>query len=195
MTFYNVIVGILFLGACQAVVSSLGSPLMMPAATLGLIILNEAVLTAELVERSGNHALYDLKLKLLDFVGFVVLLWALLVLQPTGSSLQVDVTNTLWFAGDPIGFWSLLAIYWSLTYVWNGVAGQLKQGAWDAWLQRCMLAMPFIFVVFALVEGLTGVLSSGTAFQWLPPATVLAYMLAKLFANPLGRVGSSAAVA
>ena len=48
MTFYNVISGILFLGACQALVHTLDHPPMVYAATLVVIMANEALLTSEL---------------------------------------------------------------------------------------------------------------------------------------------------
>src|SRR6185436_10242310 len=109
MTFYNVISGILFLGACQAFLAVLGTPVMWAAATLVITILNESVITSELIERTSAPVPYKLEMKLLDFLAFAMLSWALLVLSPSGNTFNVDVTNSLWGAGSPSCFWLLLS--------------------------------------------------------------------------------------
>src|SRR5262245_35451866 len=108
MTFYNVISGILFLGACQAFLSLLGKPGMWAAAALVVTILNESVITSELIERTQSPVSYKLGMKLLDFLAFGLLTWALLAVSPITNTFSVNVEKSLWGAGQPRWFWGLL---------------------------------------------------------------------------------------
>lgn len=141
MTFYNVISGILFLAACQTFLVTLGTANMWIAATLVVTILNESVLTSELIERLKNPIPYKLSMKLVDFLGFATLVWALLIVTPRNNALEVDVSQSLLGAGNPRWFWSLLTIYWGLTLWWNQLAKQLGSGAWENWFERWMKFM------------------------------------------------------
>ena len=90
MTFYNVISGILFLGACQAFLNLLNTRAMWAAAALVITILNESVITSELIERKESPVEYKLSMKFLDFLAFGLLAWAMLVVSPTKNSLTLN---------------------------------------------------------------------------------------------------------
>lgn len=158
MTFYNVISGILFLGACQNFLSKLGSVEVWYAAALLLVIVNEAMSTSELVERKSAKVDYNLVLKLIDLITFGVLLWALLVLNPQSSALDVDVSQTLLGANQPAVFWLLLTSYWfPLTDGWNRLAGQYSRNLWNRWYITFMKWrwIPFlILAIFSYLERL-----------------------------------------
>lgn len=184
MTFYNVISGILFICACQTFLVKLGTPAMWVAATLMAVILNESMLTSDLIERDHNPVVYKLEMKLLDFVGFTVLLWALLIINPIKNGLDVDVSRTLLGADNPRWFWALLAVYWILTIWWNQMAGQLKSTVWSEKFLPVMRSMWLVPVVVGLVNW------NVTDFALLPAwagfvtfATVVAYLSAKPFAR------------
>ncbi len=141
MTFYNVISGILFFGACQAFLVMLGTPGMWAAAVLVITILNESVITSELIERTQSPVPYKLGMKLLDFLAFGLLAWALLAVSPVTNTFNVDVAASLWGAGRPRWFWGLLTVYWLVTLCWNQVAGQRDSTKW---------ATPFFYAMHVM---------------------------------------------
>lgn len=132
MTFYNVISGLLFFASIKAFLCHLGTPVMWLSAILVITILNEAVMTSELMEgKPSRQNEYTLPMKLLDFVLFSVLLWALLVLNPTDSNnFQIDVTCTLPGANNARVFWTLLVVYWGLMLVWNSLGHRSNPTRW-----------------------------------------------------------------
>ncbi len=184
MTFYNVISGILFLAACQSFLATLGTRTMWVAATLVITLLNESILTSDLIERSKDPIPYKLEMKLLDFVTFAVMLWALLIISPSPNALNVDVSQTLWGANDPRWFWALLTAYWGLTLAWNCLAGQLNSDSWHPkfiWWMKSMWVPPLVVLVAT---------HNNSAFSSLPPWTgiftlilVSAYLTTKLVAK------------
>jgi hypothetical protein len=115
-------------------------------------ILNESVLTSELIERTVDPVAYRLPMKLIDFLTFAVLSWALLVISPSANAFNVDVRKSLWGAGSPAWFWGLLIVYWLLTLGWNHVAGQRDSAKWQPWFYIWMhltWAPPLIGLVAA----------------------------------------------
>jgi hypothetical protein len=183
MTFYNVISGILFLGACQAFLVSLGTAAVWPAAVLTLTILNESIITSELIERQASPIPYELKMKLVDFVGFGTLAWALLTLSPAANAFNVDVNGTLWGAGRPPVFWSLLTIYWFVTLGWNYVAKQVDRSKWKDWFLPAMHLMWAPTMIAAYSS--RGAHSFTAAPFWPAPVVfvcTLTYFLSKLWA-------------
>jgi hypothetical protein len=184
MTFYNVISGILFIAACREFVHSLGTPLMWLAAILVVTILNETVLTSELIERQQNPVPYKFGMKLLDFVTFAVFSWLLLVLNPTDKNVfDLDVTSNLRGASNPRYFWSLLTVYWILMLVWNQTAGQRDRSKWKMWFFLWMHVM-WVFPLIALCFNWHSV-DLGSQVQWtvyLNLAVVSGYLLCKAWA-------------
>lgn len=160
MTFYNVISGILFLAACQTLLAALGTPPMWLAAVLMVTILNESILTSELIERKSDPVQYTIYLKLLDFLTFIVLSWALLVLNSASNIFNVDVHATLLGANNARAFWCLLLVYWLLTLLWNHIAGQRTRTKWKRWFYLWMHSMWLLPLVALLVNRDNSVLSA-----------------------------------
>lgn len=184
MTFYNVISGILFLGACRAFLGALGEPVMWPAAVLVVTILNESVITSELIERQIPPVTYTLPMKLLDFLAFTLLSWSLLTLSPVDNTFDTDVSRSLWGAGSPRWFWGLLTAYWLVTLAWNAVAGQRDRTKWKPWLVRCMHLMWLPTIIAAAATWSSRDFFSAALWPaWLALACVSAYLLSKLFAR------------
>jgi hypothetical protein len=186
VTFYNVISGILFLGACKAFLAALGSWLMLPTALLALTILNESVITSELIERTDKPVEYSLGMKLLDFTTFLVLAWALLVVSPVKNAFDIDVSASLVGAGSPRAFWLLLSTYWVLMLLWNHVSGQLSSTSWHGWFKtwmKWMWAAPCVALIlqWSAVDFVSNSLSIlAAAFNVL---LLLCYLVSKLFAS------------
>jgi hypothetical protein len=187
MTFYNVISGILFMGACQAFLETLGAPAMFMAATLAAIMCNEAVLTSELLEfsKEGRTPLpYSLEMKFLDLGTFVMLSYALLILRPDKNTFGVDVTaKHLWFADRPVAFVLVLGVYWLATWGWNILAGQDDDKKWNAGFLYARRAMFVPFVAAAAYYWARGVVSFKDIGWCVPVALfviVLGQMLLKL---------------
>lgn len=184
MTFYNVISGILFLGACRAFLGALGEPAMWPAAVLVVTILNESVITSELIERQIAPVTYTLPMKLLDFLAFTLLSWSLLILTPVDNTFDTDVSQSLWGAGSPRGFWSLLTAYWLVTLAWNAAAGQRDRTKWRPWLVRCMHLMWLPTLIAAAATWNSRDFASAVPWPaWVALACVSAYLLSKIFAR------------
>lgn len=181
MTFYNVISGILFLAACQSFLQALGSSAMWVAAILVITILNESVLTSDLVERETNAVPYTLSLKLLDFVTFTVFSWLLLVLNPETNAFDVNVESALLGANDPRFFWSLMVAYWLLMLVWNQLAGQRVRAKWKTWFFNAMHLMWVPPLVALVVNWNTVDLGSQAAWSvWLNLGAISVYLLSKV---------------
>lgn len=182
MTFYNVISGLLFFAAIKAFLYYLGTPAMLLAAILVITILNEAVMTSELMERKESRAIeYTLLMKLLDFVLFTVLLWALLVLNPTErNNFQIDVQSTLWGANDARVFWILLAVYWGLMFVWNRVGGLVDSKKWKPVFiaMHVMWMLPLIALIFNCDNA--DLCSQASWTVWLNLILTACYLLGKL---------------
>lgn len=184
MTFYNVISGILFLGACRAFLGALGESAMWPAAVLVVTILNESVITSELIERKIAPVTYTLNMKLLDFLVFTLLSWSLLTLAPVDNTFDTDVSLSLWGVGSPRWFWGLLTAYWLVTLGWNEVAKQRVSTQWKPWFFLCMHLM-WVPTLFAMGTNWCS-RDFATAPQWpagVALACVSAYLLSKIFAK------------
>jgi hypothetical protein len=186
MTFYNVISGILFMGACQSFLQTLGGPAMFMAATLAAIMCNEAVLTSELLEfsKKGRDQLpYSLGMKFLDLGTFVVLSYALLILTPKSNTFAVDLHDRLWFEDWPVAFLVLLGVYWIATWGWNILAEQDDDTKWNRTFLKARRAMCVPFFAAAVYYGVRG-FGSFKDIDWVLPVAlfliVLGQMLLKL---------------
>jgi hypothetical protein len=129
MTFYNIIFGILFLGAIREVVVAFLLPegerarVIWEAATLALIIFSDTVYTSHLVEEQKLP--YRIWMKLIDLVNFLVLGFAFLLLEPSDKNiLQLPVQDILKVLFGPPGqpprwvFWATIFVYWLLLTAW-----------------------------------------------------------------------------
>jgi hypothetical protein len=134
LTFYNVISAILFMAAFQATIQLWPASASWYAATLVLIMCNEAILTSELLE--GQAAVtYKLEMKFLDLLTFFLLSYTLIVIRPEKNAFS-EARVALWGVGSPVVFFGALGAYWRLTLSWNRLAGQDDEKFWPKeWLQ------------------------------------------------------------
>lgn len=128
MTFYNIIFGILFLGAVREIFASFALPEQIrslafwKAAALTIIVFSDVVYTSHILEDLKKK--YNVWMKLLDLVNFIILTLALLSLNPTASNmfqLSVEPMFIKYNIGNPAPdwfFWTLLSIYWLLIIMW-----------------------------------------------------------------------------
>jgi len=181
VTFYNVISGILFMGAFQAFVAAHGTPAMGMAAILVAILCNEAVLTSELLERKESPVPYTLAMKFIDLLTFFVLAYALMVVSPRQNTFGTNLDGILFGANRPAMFCALLTAYWALTLWWNQKAGQNLAAVWRSWFIGARVALIGVFGIAAL---LYLPYRTFAEISWWPPlilvALTVAYMLAKL---------------
>jgi hypothetical protein len=89
MTFYNIIFGILFLGACQAAVASIGTNLDGWLLVLvAVLIFTDVVNTSEAVENRGVE--YTIWMKLYDLVSFLLLGMSIILLSKSTKNFLLD---------------------------------------------------------------------------------------------------------
>ena len=173
MTFYNIIFGILFLGACREILSALvqlsaePSPFhqhLWMATTIALLIFNDAVYTSHLLEerRPGGPRSYSLSMKLIDLVNFLLLGTAMVVLNPAKNFLDVNATAIFGSANHEGLFWAILTLYWGMALAWNLYA-QAYSPIRNRWMRMVpnLMLVPFAAMTVvsaratdaALVEG------------------------------------------
>lgn len=127
MTFYNIIFGILFLGAVREILASLSLPseqrtlAFWHAVILTLIIFSDVVYTSHVIEELKKP--YKIWMKLLDLLNFIVLTLALISLDPSQNNvLQVSIEpilkSTIGLPTPSWVFWLLLTVYWLLLGAW-----------------------------------------------------------------------------
>jgi hypothetical protein len=151
MTFYNVISGLLFLGAFRQLLvaidlASLSQGLM--ASALAILVFNDAVYTSHVVEGEGIVA-YKLNLMLVDLANFLLLALAMATINPSNNVFGVGATRVNGFLGDS-GFWILLALYWVGVMVWTWLSGLYRQRH-SRLLLSASAAIPVLFMLTALV--------------------------------------------
>jgi hypothetical protein len=89
MTFYNIIFGILFLGACQAAVASIGTDLDGWLLILvAVLIFTDVVNTSEAVENRGVE--YTIWMKLYDLLSFLLLGLSIILLSKSTKNFLLD---------------------------------------------------------------------------------------------------------
>jgi RimJ/RimL family protein N-acetyltransferase len=190
MTFYNIIFGILFLGAFRVVIRSLASgpdwTLFPLAAILSILIFSDTIYTALVIE--GRRTRYSIWMKLFDLTSFVILSFAIVVLDPTDKNIMsvdvqallADVTSWMGCSTETL-FWSLLAAYMVSIMTWHRSAATYAElpRRWGWWLS---MAQPILLTLFLLMSALAwpiprlpGVLVEPG--RWLLFALMLVYLV------------------
>ena len=149
MTFYNIIFGILFLAACQAVLLSLNRETDTALiALVALMIFNDAVNTAEAVEERKFD--YTVGMKLIDLASFLVLATTLILLsENTKNFLDAPVYPSLpeWIrhpSVPPV----LLLVYCGLVAGWNRASKDIwKRSEWPWYLVASVVAIVIALLV------------------------------------------------
>jgi RimJ/RimL family protein N-acetyltransferase len=161
VTFYNIIFGILFLGAFREVIRSLAEgpdwTLFWQTATLSVLIFSDTIYTAVVIE--GKRKRYTMRMKLLDLASFILLSLAVVVIHPTDKNMfEVNATSQLGRLLGELGctaealFWSLLCAYSLVLIIWNAwgkTYDGLRHHRWVMWVQ------PMMLVVFGVMAALT----------------------------------------
>ncbi len=151
MTFYNIIFGILFLGACQAVLISLASGTDTWLISLvGLMVFNDAVNTAEVVEQRQFD--YTIRMKLIDLGSFLILAANLILLSEDKKNfLDAPIYSVLpEILKHPSVPPVLLLVYWGLVACWNRESKDLRKPR--EWPNFLILAVSVIVLaLFVLV--------------------------------------------
>lgn len=120
MTFYNIIFGLLFLASVREVISELIFPAGMfcEAVFLTLLIFSDVVYTSHVIEE--RKIFYNVFMKLIDLLNFLLLLAALCILNPSEENhnlIQLDLpTMPVWI------FWLIITVYWFFLIIWMSEA-------------------------------------------------------------------------
>lgn len=188
MTFYNIIFGILFLGAFNEVVRSLAVSnweAFYKSATLSVLIFSDTIYTALIIE--GKDKKYSMLMKLLDLFSFILLSFAIMSLNPTDKSMfQVDTAALVgrlagWMSGGAeTVFWMMLAVYMGVLVVWNmllGIYTVMRHHRWVQWVQPVLLLL-FMFMALLTIQQQPWALGMLGAMRWIVLLIVLTYLLA-----------------
>jgi hypothetical protein len=156
MTFYNIIFGILFLAACRQVLVLSDVVYGWTAATIAVLVFNDAVNTSHVLERDTAPR-YDIFMKLIDLCNFLVLSLALIGLKPGDNpfgvtQLPARLVNLLqpWFV------WLLVSVYWVLAILWNWRAGLYQSNHWPCWIKVISHLLVIPFAAMTLVTAIQG---------------------------------------
>lgn len=182
MTFYNIIFGILFLGAVREVFRVISvdkgwgfwvSPSFWMAATLTLIIFNDVVCTTHILEPSSNQKerVYTFSMKLLDLFSFILLCGALVVLSPSDNSFSINASAHVSKDLQELLFWLLLTTYWIVVLVWNAI-GKVYPTSLHIW-QRLI---PFVMLVLFMILGVVSFFYPGGIVTWILRKLVVVYV-------------------
>jgi hypothetical protein len=156
MTFYNIIFGILFLGACQTVLIGWltgGDTLLILFVTI--LIFNDVVNTSEVIERREFD--YTIYMKLLDLVSFFALATALILLSGEKNFLDVEKIPAAlpsWLkypSAPPIA----LLVYCLSVIAWNLASEELRKKAeWPNWLLAvgCTIVAAVLALIYLRAE-------------------------------------------
>ncbi|HVF60082.1 MAG TPA: GNAT family protein [Thermoanaerobaculia bacterium] len=186
MTFYNIVFGLLFIGAFREVIFALAKgpdwKLFCLAATLSVLVFSDTIYTALVIE--GKKHPYTHKMKLLDLSSFILLSFAVVILNPTTNDMfEVDVTAVLAAVVRKTGwspealFWGLLALYMVNLVFWNwllGIHRVMWHYRWVKWLQ------PVLMLVFALMAAVAWRAAEPDAALYYARWAVLVVMVAYL---------------
>jgi hypothetical protein len=147
MTFYNVISGLLFLGAVRQllVAADAGSlPQALMAGTFAILVFNDAVYTSHVVEGEGTVK-YKLNLMLIDLVSFLLLALAMVTINPIDNVFNAPMPRLAEWLSEA-WFWFFLALYWGSVMLWTHIAGLYR----TRHPRSLVIASSFILTLFAL---------------------------------------------
>jgi hypothetical protein len=187
MTFYNIIFGILFLGACrQLLLLAADTSRLWMAATVAVLIFNDVVNTSHVLEGS-NAKPYSIGMKLIDLTNFLILSLALIALSPAenpfGVAIPAKITELLTLRA----FWLLLVVYWCLAVLWNQFAGLYRARNYPSWLKKASY-----FVVFPLLlMAVTAPSPPGELAKWGSFAAFLFSAVYLFICKPLAARGNA----
>lgn len=153
MTFYNIIFGILFAGACRQLLVLSDSANGWTAATLAVCVFNDAVHTSQLLEGDGGVR-YTLPMKYPDLAAFAALGLALIALYPADNPFvpKLPPAASDWLSKSWT-LWALLAGYWALAWLWNCAAGLTSPRSWSNAAHSGPIVFAVAFIVVSILAG------------------------------------------
>jgi RimJ/RimL family protein N-acetyltransferase len=187
MTFYNIIFGLLFIGAFREVIFALAQgpdwQLFCLTATLSVLVFSDTIYTAGVIEDKQSR--YTNGMKLLDLWSFILLSFAVVILNPyTNDMFEVNVTAVLGEVVSRTGwcpealFWGLLTLYMFNLVIWNKLLGVDRVKWCYRWVRWVQPAMLLSFAAIALVAWrATEPDATLHVVRWVVLAAVLAYLL------------------
>lgn len=181
MTFYNILFGILFLGACRQLLLLIDTAAGWDAATIAVIIFNDAVNTSQVLEGEQRRT-YSAPMKLIDLINFMLLSLSLVSLRPDDNPFGVQPATPLVTILTPWVTWLLLTLYWVLLILWNWLCG-LYSKEWPLWVSVISHAM---IVPFGLMAILTYAGSPDTIPIWFRAVVFLCPTLYLVIVKPVG---------
>lgn len=177
MTFYCIIFGFLFIGACREFFQAAFSKkwrVFCIASTLALLVFNDILFTSHEVEVLCIQ--YTIWMKLVDLIAFLILTMAFIVLNKKSNFLEITIQSKVFTRRRETIIWSLLGSYWLLALLWNkiGKVYAIKHG------YRLEIAV-FILILLILMIILSaypyGIITKLT--RWIVPVIILFYILYK----------------
>ena len=157
MTFYAVISAILFLGAFRELLTAVDSgdlTHLWLAATVALLVFNDAIYTSWVVEQ--QHREYKPPLMLLDLVNFGILSAVLISMNSTHENVfQVALPRIgSWLPASRA--WLLLGVYWFLIILWTKASGVYDAPRYPKWLIPFSVFLGLAFFAQAGIVTWTG---------------------------------------
>jgi hypothetical protein len=182
MTFYNIIFGILFLGACRQLLHLFDTPAGWTAATIAVVIFNDVMNTSQVLE-SKERRNYSVPMKLIDLINFILLGLALVSLKPDDNPFQIKPANSLVTILKPWVTWLLLTLYWAFIILWNWLCGLYSR----VWPKPVSIVSHALIVPFATMVVVTYSAASPENINiWLRVGVFLCPALYLLLVKPLG---------
>jgi hypothetical protein len=181
MTFYNIIFAILFFGASRELFVSIVERNWLKffmALSLAICVFNDTLYTSHYIEKDAE--VYNVKMKLLDLLNFLVLGISLVILSPRNNVFYdgSDVPGVTISEPPAWCFWGLLVIYWIIARCWNRLAErpQKTNSQESTWVSTWPFLTIVIVTLLAFIASLTPWPSLQLYTSSYCAATLLAYM-------------------
>ena len=151
MTFYNIIFGILFLGAVKTMVMRViawNPPLFLEAATLCLLVFSDVIFTSHMIEELKKP--YKVWMKMTDLLSFLLLTGAALATNPGAENLLgIDASKRLTEQYREPVFWGLISLYMFCLFLWNALCGTYQN--FSKKHDKHLLVQPGLAVLFLVM--------------------------------------------
>lgn len=124
MAFLGLISAILFFGAVQQwfmAIQHLSLAKLLMTSTLTLLVFNGAIDSSHYIEQKKTVE-YKLDLMIIDLVNFLLLSFAIVVLNPELNIFGANFTRFHKYVPEAV-FWIILMLYWELGMLWTFRAG------------------------------------------------------------------------
>jgi hypothetical protein len=179
MTFYNIIFGILFLGACreffQAGLNRKWKDFCI-ASTLALLVFNDTLFTSHEIE--SLNLKYTIGMKLVDLFAFLILTMAIALFNTTSNILGIKINGKIFTHWREPIIWGLICFYWLLALIWNKLGNIYSYQV--GYREEIAITLLFFFYLMLIVS--INPLKRATKFiRWFIPLVVFGYILYKAF--------------